>query len=436
MNALNPAPAFHEVTSLSHDGRGVAHVGGKALFIAGGLPGERVSVRNLKVRRHFDEATVDTIERPALQRVQPLCAHFGVCGGCSLQHLDPGAQIAAKHEHLLEELKRIGRAEPARTLEPLTASPWEYRRRARLGARYVAKKGRVVVGFRERAAPFVADLKRCEILAAPLAGLIEPLGEMLTTLDIRARVPQIEVAVGENATALVLRVLQAPLADDLERLRAFARRFDVQIHLQTGGLDSVASLDEAPALLYGLPEFGLELAFRPTDFIQVNAALNRRMIARAIELLAPQPHDEVLDLYCGLGNFTLPLARRAAHIVGIEGESGLLERARHNAQRNGIANVEFHMADLTAIDAQLPWARRSYARVLLDPPRVGAGDEVLRLIERSGARRVVYVSCHPGSLARDSGILVRELGFRLEAAGVIDMFPHTSHVESMALFER
>jgi 23S rRNA (uracil1939-C5)-methyltransferase len=436
MSALNPAPAFHEVTSLSHDGRGVAHVGGKALFITGALPGERVSVRNLKARRHYDEASVDVIERAAPQRVPPPCAHYGVCGGCSLQHLEPSAQIAAKQLHLLEELKRTGRTEPARILEPLTDSTWGYRRRARLGARYVPKKGRVVVGFRERAAPYVADLRRCEVLAEPAGGLIESLGELLTTLDIRTRVPQIEVAVAENATALVLRVLQPPSTRDLERLRAFAQARQVQIHLQTGGLDSVAALDETSPLVYRLPEFDIELEFSPTDFIQVNAALNRRMIGRAIELLAPQSEDDVLDLYCGLGNFTLPLARRSGRVIGVEGERGLIERARHNARRNGIANAEFHVADLATVDAQLPWARRSYAGVLLDPPRVGTGDEVLRLIERCGARRVVYVSCHPGSLARDSGVLVGELGFRLEAAGVIDMFPHTSHVESMALFKR
>lgn len=436
MTAPNPAPLLHEVTSLSHDGRGVAHVAGKALFITGALPGERVSVRNLKVRRHFDEATVGSIERASPSRVVPPCAHFGLCGGCSLQHLAPEGQIAGKQDHLLEELKRTGRTQPARILDPLFDSPWGYRRRARLGARYVAKKGRVVVGFRERAAPFVADLKSCKILSPPVAALIEPLGEMLTTLDIRARVPQIEVALADNAVALVFRVLQAPSQSDIERLRAFGRSHQIQVHLQPGGLDSAAPLEEAAPLVYRVPEFALEFVFRPTDFIQVNTAINRRMIALAVELLAPRPHEEVLDLFCGLGNFTLPLARRTAHVVGVEGERALIERARDNAQRNGISNAEFHVADLTAIEPQISWARRSYARVLLDPPRAGAGDAVLRLIERCGARRVVYISCHPGSLARDTGVLVEALGFRLEAAGVIDMFPHTNHVESIALFER
>ncbi len=435
MTSPDPAPVLHDVTSLSHDGRGVAHVAGKALFIAGALPGERVTVRSLKAHRNFDEATLDSIERASPERVVPGCAHFGVCGGCSLQHLAPEAQIAAKQEHLLDELRRTGRAQPARVLDSLVDSPWGYRRRARLGVRYVGRKGRVLVGFRERSAPLIADLKRCEILAPPLDGLIEPLSAMLTTLDARTRIPQIEVAVADNATALVFRVLATLSARDIECLRAFAEQFQVQIHLQPGGLDSAAPLGDAEPLVYRLPEFALELEFRPTDFVQVNAPLNRRMIALAIDLLAPQKQDEVLDLYCGLGNFTLPLARHAARVVGIEGDRGLLARARRNAQAHGISNVEFHAADLTAIEAQIPWARRSYTRVLLDPPRAGALG-VLPLIARSGARRVVYISCHPGSLARDSGVLVHELGFRFEAAGVIDMFPHTSHVESIALFLR
>lgn len=435
MTVSSPTHALHDVVSLSHDGRGVARVAGKALFIAGALPGERVSVRGLRRRRDFDEAVLDRLESASPERVTPRCAHFGVCGGCSLQHLTPAAQIAAKQAHLLEELKRTARVEPAIVLAPLVAGHWEYRRRARLGARFVAAKGRVVVGFRERSASLIADLKRCEILAAPLGALIEPLAALLTGLEIRACVPQIEVAVADNATALVLRVLKPPGERDLEQLRDFSARHGVQIHLQPGGTDSVVPLCGSETLVYRLPEFDLELAFLPTDFVQVNAALNRQMIGRAISLLAPDPRAQVLDLYCGLGNFTLPLARRAAHVVGIEGDPGVIARARDNARRNHVENVEFHVADLAALDPDLCWARRSYERILLDPPRTGAR-EVLPFIERWGARRVVYVSCHPGSLARDAGILVRELGFQLEAAGVMDMFPHTSHVESLALFRR
>jgi len=435
MSASAPATAIHEVISLSHDGRGVARVNGKALFIAGALPGERVSVRGLKRHRNYDEATLDSLEYASPLRVTPQCAHFGVCGGCSLQHFEPGAQIAAKQEHLLEELRRTARVEPATVLSALVADPWGYRRRARLGARFVGKKSRVVVGFRERAAPLVADLKRCEILAPPLDGLIEPLGSMLTNLEIRARIPQIEVAVADNATALVFRVLSPPAASDLAKLRAFGEKFEVQVYLQPGAADSVSALGEAQPLAYRLTEFDVELAFKPTEFVQVNGGLNRIMVKRAIELLAPQRTEEVLDLFCGIGNFTLPLARQCARAVGVEGDAGLIERSRANASANRIENAEFHHADLAAIDMELPWARRSYTRALLDPPRAGAR-EALPLIDRCGARRVVYISCHPGSLARDTGILVHEFGFRLESAGVIDMFPHTSHVESVAVFKR
>jgi 23S rRNA (uracil1939-C5)-methyltransferase len=435
MNASASATAFYEVTSLSHDGRGVAHVNGKTLFIEGALPGERVSVRNLRRRRHYDEAAIDSLASVSPVRVTPRCAHFGVCGGCSLQHLESGAQIAAKQDHLLEELRRTARAEPATVLPALVGAAWGYRRRARLGARFVAKKGRVVVGFRERAAPFVADLKRCEILAPPLDGLIEALATMLTKLEIRARIPQVEVAVADNATALVFRVLSPPSASDLVLLRAFGERSAVQVHLQPGAADSVVALGEAAPLVYRLPEFDVELQFEPTDFVQVNGALNRSLVRRAIELLEPQTTDDVLELFCGIGNFTLPLARRSARAVGVEGDARLLERARTNARANRIDNVQFELADLGAIDGELPWARRSYARVLLDPPRGGAR-EALALVNRCGATRVVYISCHPGSLARDTGILVHDFGFRLESAGVIDMFPHTSHVESVAVFER
>ena len=435
MNASAPATAIHEVISLSHDGRGVARVNGKALFIAGALPGERVSVRGLKRHRNYDEAKLDSLEYASPLRVTPQCVHFGVCGGCSLQHLEPGAQIAAKQEHLLEELRRTARVEPATVLSALVADPWGYRRRARLGARFVGKKGRVVVGFRERAAPLVADLKRCEILAPPLDGLIEPLGSMLTNLEIRARIPQVEVAVADNATALVFRVLSPPAASDLEQLRAFGAKFEVQVYLQPGAADSVSALGEARPLVYHLTEFDVELEFKPTEFVQVNGGLNRIMVKRAIELLAPQRTEEVLDLFCGIGNFTLPLARQCTRAVGVEGDAGLIERSRANASANRIENAEFHHADLAAIDMALPWARRSYTRALLDPPRAGAR-EALPLIDRCGARRVVYISCHPGSLARDTGILVHEFGFRLESAGVIDMFPHTSHVESVAVFKR
>ena len=435
MSAAPGAEAILAVTSLSHDGRGVAHRDGKTLFIQGALPGERVSVRKLRRKRSYDEAELDQVLEKSADRATPRCAHFGVCGGCSLQHVDPAAQLRFKQQHLLEELRRIGRVEPGEVMEALTAPPWQYRRRARLGARFVPRKEKVVVGFRERAAPLVADLKRCEILCEPFDTLIAPLSELLTGLSIRAHIPQVEIAGADNAAALVLRILQEPTAADLDSLRAFALRHAVQLHLQPGGIESVRPLAEYPPLLYRLDEFAIEIEFRPTDFVQINPVLNSRMVSRALSLLAASTHDRVLELFCGLGNFTLPLARSAAHVLGVEGDPGLLERARCNAQRNGIANVELHSANLEAIDADLSWTRRAYDRVLLDPPRVGARG-ALSLIAQSGAQRVVYISCHPGSLARDAGILVHELGFNLRSVGVMDMFPHTSHVESVAVFGR
>ena len=287
MNAASAETEFHQVTSLSHDGRGVAHRGGKTLFIAGALPGERVSVRKLRSRRSYDEAELDQLLTPSPERVTPRCAHFGVCGGCSLQHLEPGAQLRMKQEHLLEELKRIGRVEPGSVLAPLSAPVWGYRRRARLGARYVPRKEKVVVGFRERAAPLVADLRSCEILADPFGRLITPLSELLTKLSIRARMPQVEVAAADDGIAVVLRVLDPPTDGDLELLRAFGAQHRLQIHLQPGGIESVRPLTGSAALHYRLEEFGVEIEFRPTDFIQVNSALNRLMVSQALALLEP-----------------------------------------------------------------------------------------------------------------------------------------------------
>jgi 23S rRNA (uracil1939-C5)-methyltransferase len=373
---------------------------------------------------------------PSAARVAPRCRHYGRCGGCALQHLAPAAQLAAKAGELVGQLERIGKVRPARELEPLAGPLYGYRRRARLGVRLLPKTGRAIVGFRERSSPRLADVRDCQVLAAPAGALCEALGELVGLLSIAARVPQIEVAVGERATVFVLRVLAPPAAADLERLRAFGRAHGVEFWLQPGGAETAAPIEPPGAVLdYRLPEFAVTLEFGPLDFVQVNAELNRRMVGRALELLDPGAGDAVLDLYCGLGNFTLPLARRAGRVLGVEGEAGLVGRARRNAERNGIGNARFAVADLAGSLAGEPWARERYARVLLDPPRAGAL-QVLPLIAASGARRVVYISCHPASLARDAGLLVHAHGFRLLAAGVIDMFPHTAHVESLAVFER
>jgi 23S rRNA (uracil1939-C5)-methyltransferase len=424
------------VSGLTRDGEGVVH-GGKTVFVAGALPGERIRFRRTRRHRQHDDGELLELLSPSAARVAPRCAHFGVCGGCALQHLSPSAQLTAKETELRETLARLGRVEPASWLAPLAGPVWAYRRRARLGVKFVRKKGCVVVGFRERAAPYVAQLSRCEVLAAPVGELLAPLAAMLGELSIREQLPQIEVAVADNATALVLRVLATPSAADLGRLRGFGQAHRLRLYLQPAGLDSVRELDPAAEpLRYAVAHAGVELEFAPTDFIQVNGAVNAALIARTGELLELDRSSSLLDLYCGLGNFTLALARSAGRVVGVEGEGALIERARGNAARNRIANAEFHVADLgTPPDGALPWMRRAYTHLLLDPPRTGAR-AVLAAVAALAPRRVVYISCHPGSLARDLGVLVHEHGFVLEAAGVVDMFPHTAHVESLALLTR
>jgi 23S rRNA (uracil1939-C5)-methyltransferase len=405
--------------------------------VAGALPGESIRFRRTRHHRQHDEAELLEILEPSAARVVPRCEHFGVCGGCALQHLAPEAQLDAKQTELRENLERVGRVSPEEWLAPLRGPVWNYRRRARLGAKFVIKKDRVVVGFRERLAPYVAEVQRCEVLSAPVGELIAPLASMLNGLSIRHRIPQIEAAVADNVVALVLRVLDPPSAADLARLREFAAGHSVRFYLQTGGLDSVRPLDDeaGEALRYGLPRFGLQLEFTPTDFVQINAQINEALVSRAVELLDLTPSASVLDLFCGIGNFTLALARRAGRVVGVEGDQGLVERARHNARLNDISNAEFHVADLGhAPEPGLPWFRGNYTHVLLDPPRAGAS-EVLAAVSRLKPQRVLYISCHPGSLARDLGLLVHEHGMSLVAAGVLDMFPHTTHVESLAVLE-
>jgi 23S rRNA (uracil1939-C5)-methyltransferase len=424
------------IDDLSHDGRGVASLDDKRVFVHGALPGERILARITAVRRRYDEAETLSVLTASPDRVEPRCPHFGVCGGCALQHLDPRHQIAGKENTLRQNLARIGKVEPAEWWSPLTGPLWGYRRKARLSVRHVPRKGRVLVGFRERNGRFVADMQECHVLDARIASQLPRLAALVHGLEARERLPQIEVACGDDECALVFRHLEALSDHDLEALRCFARDSGLAVMLQPRGPDSIHGLEpEGVELSFRLPDFGLELAFGPSDFVQVNADLNRRMVARALELLDPGPDDRVLDLFCGIGNFTLPLATRAAEAVGVEGDTTLVGKAELNAARNGLHNAHFHVADLTAVPANAPWLQRGYDRVLLDPPRSGA-ESILPQVAATGARRLVYVSCHPASLARDAGILVHRCGFRLLGAGVMDMFPHTGHVESVALFGR
>jgi 23S rRNA (uracil1939-C5)-methyltransferase len=430
-----PTPVEAEVVGLAHDGSGIARANGKVVFVAGALPGEKITIGRTKRRQGREEGELLEVLAASPARVPPACEHFGVCGGCALQHCAPAAQLAAKALELQEQLERLGRVTPGRVLPPLEGPLFGYRRRARLGVKYVPKKGRVLVGFRERESPYVTDVRHCHVLVPQVGALVGALAALLDGLTIRDRIPQIEVAVADAATVLVLRVLAPPTESDAAQLREFGRTHGLEFWLQPGGLDSAAPLDPPGARLsYRLPEFDVELEFGPLDFVQVNGVLNERMVSRALDLLAPGAADAVLDLYCGLGNFTLPIARRAGRVHGVEGEAGLVARARRNAERNGLANASFAVANLAGDLRGEPWARERWHRVLLDPPRVGA-KEALPAVAASGAERVVYISCHTGSLARDAGLLVHEHGFRLVAAGVMDMFPHTSHVESIAVFE-
>jgi len=438
---IDKTPFEADILDLSHDGRGVARREGKAVFVAGALPGERVIAEQTAKNRHFDEArTLDVLQASA-HRVVPRCPHFGVCGGCVLQHLDEARQIGAKQQVLLDNLTRIGHVTPESVLPPLTDASWGYRRKGRFSVRRVDKKDKTLVGFREQDPRFVADLSECHTVIPEIGFRITALAHLVEGLEARAHIPQIEFIAGDasaefSGIALVVRHLQPLGQSDLAALAAFGEELRWAIFLQPGGIDSVHPLWPAsPRLAFALPAWNVELLFRPLDFIQVNAGLNQKMIARTFELLDPQPRDRLLDLFCGLGNFTLPLARLAGEVVGVEGEAGLVARARENAAHNGLGNVQFHAADLTQDQRGATWMRQGFDKLLLDPPRSGAID-VLQQLPLKQFDRIVYVSCHPGSLARDAGYLVNEQGYALKSAGVMDMFPHTAHVESIALFER
>jgi len=419
------------------DGRGVVRSPGKTVFVHGAITGETVKFVRRKRKRNYDEADLLEILEAVPERVEPLCASFGYCGGCSLQHVSSARQIALKQSVLLDSLQRIGSVNPDRVLAPIVGDAWAYRRKARLAVKYVVKKGRVLVGFRERNKPYVADMPRCETLHPLIGDAIADLAEFIGGLSLRERIPQIETAVGDNGVAMIFRVLEPPGAEDLKRFSDFQRTRGVQVLLQTKGPESIVPLPGAPAtegLFYEIPEFNVAIQFTPTDFMQIHAGVNRQMVSQAVSLLAPDSDSRVLDLFCGLGNFTLPMATVAKEVVGVDFVADMLTRARENAVRSGIGNAIFWQADLSQSPEITALEWEGFDLVVLDPPRTGAL-EMIEILEKIRARRILYVSCHPGSLARDASRLVHESGYELSAAGIMDMFPQTSHVESMALFE-
>lgn len=427
------------IESIDHEGVGVAHVDGKVTFIDGGVTGERVRFARQRSRGNFDLGTVTEVLRESSQRVTPRCRFYGTCGGCAMQHVDAAAQVAAKQRVLEDNLARIGKVMPGQMLPPVIGPAWGYRSRARLSVRYVAKKGGVLVGFHERKSSFVADISSCEVLPAHVSRLIPELREMFTAMKLRDRLPQLEVAVGEDVTVFVLRNLEPLPEEDAERLRAFADRHGIQWWLQPKGPDTAHPFHplQAPALDYRLPEFGLRLGFRPTDFTQVNTGVNRVLVKRAFDLLDPRPGERVGDLFCGMGNFSLALATSGADVVGMEGSPGLVARAAQNAKANGLeARATFLAHDLYTDPEGALRRLGPVDKLLIDPPRDGAMDICKGLPDSGAPSRIVYVSCSPSTLARDAGVLVNVKGYRLVAAGVVNMFPHTGHVESIALFDR
>ncbi|MES2933967.1 MAG: 23S rRNA (uracil(1939)-C(5))-methyltransferase RlmD [Pseudomonadota bacterium] len=438
-----------EIKSLDMDARGVGHIDnedgspGKVIFVEGALPGERVSYSTFKKKKNWEAAYMTVLHRESSLRTKPKCEYFGTCGGCAMQHLEPSAQVATKQRVLEDNLWHIGKVHADNIMRPIYGPTWGYRYRARLSVRHVKKKNAVLVGFHEKKSAFVADMKSCEVIPPHVSAMLLPLRELIGSLSIIEHMPQIELAVGEDVTAMVLRIM-APLTEDDEvKLKAFADHYKIQWWLQTKGPETaVPYYPEGNNLHYLLPEFGVKMPFKPTDFTQVNHHINRIMVARALQLLDAQPDERIADLFCGLGNFTLPIATMAREVVGIEGSAILTERAQENAVANGLsAKTSFSTRNLFEVTAEDLVALGKFDRMLIDPPRDGAM-ALCEAIVKLGAshpefkpKRIVYVSCSPSTLARDAALLVHEGGYVLKKAGVINMFPHTSHVESMAVFE-
>ena len=443
-------PLTFTIESLSHEGRGVSHYGshpehnpdkaGKKVFVSFALPHEIVTAKVTESFKKYEEADTITVSNPSPDRVEPVCPHFTVCGGCSLQHWSTDAQIAFKQSVLAEHFKHFGDLTPDEWLPPLRSTRTDYRRKARLGAKFVFKKDSMLLGFRERSSGWLADMDVCKVLDAQIGERLVDLKAMLSSLAGRETIPQLEMAVGDDGVAMIVRHLQ-PLSDaDTQIILDFAAPLGWQVYLQPAGYDSVHRIDQPDApmrLHYELPDFGVRFAFSPLDFTQVNRDINRQMVSLAVDMLDLKAGERVLDLFCGLGNFSLPLARRVGEtgqVIGVEGSQEMVERGFENAKLNGLNNLEFYAQDLTKDFSHQPWAKQGFDALLIDPPRSGA-EEVMQYLARFNARRIVYVSCNPATLARDAGILATQ-GYRMRKAGVMDMFTHTGHVESIALFER
>jgi len=438
---LSQEPVTATIESVSHDGKGVCHINETTVFVDGALKGEEISFIYTGKRKNIAQARVHEVIKASPLRVEPKCAHFSICGGCSLQHLSENEQIILKQGVLLENLKRLGKTEPVEILAPLTGPYWGYRRKARLGVRFVIKKDKMLVGFREKHSNFLAELESCIVLHSDVGQHLTDLADLLRGLSIYQHIPQIEVAYGDEQGAFIIRHLMPFSSDDLVQLKDYAKKMNLQFFLQAKGPDTITrlypELDDSnyQPLQYSLPAYNIVNTFKASDFTQVNMEINRKMIDLAMELLSPQKDDRVLDLFCGLGNFTLPIARQVAHVTGVEGSSELVIRAKENALSNGIENTDYFAADLFEDFSAMQWAKQKYDRILLDPARSGA-KEIVEYLPKFAAHTVVYVSCNPATLARDTEIMVHKNGYTLVKAGVMDMFPHTAHVESIALFKK
>jgi 23S rRNA (uracil1939-C5)-methyltransferase len=427
------------IESLDQEGRGVAHVDGKTIFIDGALPNEQVTYQSIRIKPSYEVANVVEVLQASSERVTPKCPHYGLCGGCKLQHMDATAQVTAKQQMLEADLWHIGKVKAENMLPPLYGPTWGYRHKARLSVKYVQKKERVLVGFNEKGTRFVADMNSCEVLVPEVSALIAPLQSMIFELSIRDKLPQIELAVGEGSViVLILRIMDVLTDSDETLLKTFADNHKVQIWTQSKGPDTIKPFwpEAAPDLKYSLPEFDLIYPFKPNEFTQVNPQINQQMVSRAMQLLAPKAGEKIADFFCGIGNFTLPIARSGASVLGLEGLSNLVDRANESAALNQITNVNFGVADLFKMTEESLVELGKFDKWLIDPPRDGAFELIKAITPASAPMLIVYVSCNPATLARDAGVLVNEKGYKLVSAGVINMFPHTAHVESIALFEK